>query len=1153
MRILFRACLAILCTTVLILVVVIALLVYSPQFNRWVVLQAINQVPGLSIAKVDGLLLSDIFVTDVSYRDDVVEVNIKSLSYQLKLQDLLKERVLFESLQAAGVDVVLLDSKEPVEEEPESPPFVMPMTLMVSHVSVSDLRIKQGESDYLLDRISLVLRYQGQDLQISQLLLDSEMVQLQDGNVALELGPNTPFTVDVNVAKSVPDLADVKAHVSLHGDTQKIYLDANVLAPSDVHAQGWVVLSEASPQFDIQMAWPVLQWPLLGKQQYASNNAKLSVQGKVDDYVLNFESDLSAQDFSVEHLQLQGQGDSRQISLNTLNLKAFKGEILAKGRFSWTQGLPSQLQLQAKKLQLASLAPDYQGEINLQTDISGQLVNEPDFRVQVKSLDGKILGKKLLGSAQIHYTAEQTSIEQLHASVGTNYMDIQGEIGKRNLLTFILNAENLHDLSPDLTGAVFAEGSLHGEINQPQVKFHLLSDGFSFQEYKVGIMAVKATLDTAGEGQLDVQATAQKIVFNNQQIELIELQSMGQNAHHELRAQVKSEIANLDLAVQGAWEPVSRKWQGQIRQLQMQSESLGIWSIIKASPLQLAFEDQQVPKLDTELCLAQESGTGLLCISAEPESTGQKLAGTIRQLPLSVFANWMPSTVKVNSFLQSQFSLSLQQTLQGNIQLTLDPGVMIVQDEELGVQRLDFKTAHFDARFLADSMQSDLSLVLSDTNQLNGQVKVEGLSHMATATIQGLLNVHLDKLGFIGAFADSVSNVKGIVDGEVHIQGLLKSPDLNDSWLKLQQGSMTVISAGLSLSNLNLELTHAQTEQVFLRGGADIEGRRLLIDGQVHHYASAQLQYNMTLKGEDLQLVKLPEIQAWVSPDLYLTGNMQGAKLQGKLTVPKALMVFHTLPESSVELSDDEVIISNKIAELKPTAYPVDMDVIIQLGDAVSIEGFGLKTRLEGQLRALQENNNLKLFNELNLREGTYVAYGQGLTIEKGQLLFAGDAENPGVNILASRKARDWNDKTIAYLSLTGTLKKPVTRIYTEPASGDNDALAYLLTGAPLNKSGGNSSALMAQVALSLGREYVDAVMGTVGIDELDIKSTALGQNSMVIGKRIGPDLYARYIMDVLTAQMQFAVEYKLTKNISVETRAGSTYSSDIKYSIEFD
>ncbi|SMG67260.1 protein containing DUF490 [methanotrophic bacterial endosymbiont of Bathymodiolus sp.] len=136
---------------------------------------------------------------------------------------------------------------------------------------------------------------------------------------------------------------------------------------------------------------------------------------------------------------------------------------------------------------------------------------------------------------------------------------------------------------------------------------------------------------------------------------------------------------------------------------------------------------------------------------------------------------------------------------------------------------------------------------------------------------------------------------------------------------------------------------------------------------------------------------------------------------------------------------------------------------------------------------------------------------------------------------------------------MTGTLKTPLTRIYTEPALNDSEALAYLLTGAPLGKWDSDSAGLIAKAALRLGRNYVDAVMGTVGIDEFDIKSSQLGQNSMIVGKRITPRLYARYIMDILTTQMQFAVEYKLTENISIETRAGSTHSSDIKYNIEFE
>lgn len=129
----------------------------------------------------------------------------------------------------------------------------------------------------------------------------------------------------------------------------------------------------------------------------------------------------------------------------------------------------------------------------------------------------------------------------------------------------------------------------------------------------------------------------------------------------------------------------------------------------------------------------RKNGTGLLCLNAQPEAAGQQLAGTIQQLPLAVFADWMPATVKVNSLLQSDFSLSLQEVLQGNVQLTLDPGVVIIQDEERVVQRLDFKQVHFSAQLLADSMQSDLAIVINDSNQLKGQVEVQGLTHPATA------------------------------------------------------------------------------------------------------------------------------------------------------------------------------------------------------------------------------------------------------------------------------------------------------------------------------------------------------------------------------------------------------------------------------------
>ena len=1133
------------------LVLLLTLLLSNSRFNHWLVAQIDAQIPELSIAKIDGLLLGKLQLTDISYQSERVTVSIKSLAYQYRLADLLALRIHFESVQVTGIDVVL---HEYAKQDAESAAieFIMPIALQVQDFSLYSLRIHQNETEYLIDKVGLALIYQGQQLQLSQFSLDSEMVQVH-GKAELQLAAQFPFKVDLDLTKPVPEQAELKARVSINGDSQKVYLDAVLQAPNTALAQGWIEFSEALPHFDLQLGWSTLQWSLQGDKQYASENARLKLQGNAEQYLVTFDSALFAKDLSVGQLHLEGQGDRQQLTLSTLILEALEGNMQAKGNISWTESIPNRIQLKVNKFQLASVIPDYPGEVSLEAQLSGQLFNQPDLDLRIEKLQGVILDKKLQASGQVHYSPEQTLIKHFQANVGANQIDIQGQFGVSNELTFKLRANNLHELHHELSGSVFAQGSLQGAIEQAVVKLKLQANGLGFQGQKAANIQAKAAIDTTGKGQLDLQFSAHNIVFNDQQIEKIELQSIGQNAHHEIRAQVLSEQANMQLAMQGAWTPATKQWRGQMQQLQVQSESAGRWRMIKDSPFNMTFSDLQEIKLHTELCLAQSAGTGLFCLEVWPEPTGQKIAGTIKQLPLAVFADWVPTAVKVNSHLNSQFSLSLEESLRGDIQLTLDPGVMIVQDDNLGVQRINFKEVHLDVELQANTMQSNLSVLLNDTNRIKGQVEVNGLERPETANINALLKIQLEQIGFISAFADSVSNVGGKLNAELHLQGLLKAPSLDKSWLKLQHGTLTVVDAGLKINDLNMQLTHLKGEQLSLMGSADIGGHPLMINGHIDNYASDQLLYEIKMNGENLPLLQMPEMQAWLSPDLHLTGDKRSAMLKGSLTIPKAIMVFQTLPEGAVELSSDEVIISNEKIKPKESRYPIDMDVMIKLGDAVSIEGFGLQTRLQGELRALREINNLRLFNELNLLDGTYTAYGQDLTIEKGQFLFAGNMQNPGINILASREASDWDDKTIAYLSMTGTLNNPVTRIYTEPASSDSEALAYLLTGAPMGKGDASSSGLIAKAALSLGRDYVDAVMGTVGIDEFDIKSTNLGQNSMIVGKRISPRLYARYIMDVLTTQMQFAVEYRLTENISIETRAGSTHSSDIKYNIEFD
>ncbi len=1157
MRHLLRTGLFALSAAVLACVFLLALLLYSPKFNHWLVFKLAVMTPELSIDKFDGLLLSDMHLQGLTYQIEQANISIQSASYRLNLANLFARQIQFDYLHLTDVDIELLESHQPEEQESKTSTFILPFKLQLNDFTVNHLQIKKNESTYLLDSIEFALVYYGQQLHLNDFSLKSDIIQAQ-GEAELQLNSQLPFAVGLMLQKSIPELTDIKVRLQLQGNREQVDLNMDISAPSQAHVQGRILFNDDKRvHFNLSSTWSKLQWPLQGEKQYASENAHLTLQGTTQNYSLNLETNTFVKDLSTGKLQLTGQGNSEQFTLNNLTLEALSGDIQSKGRISWTDSIPSQLQLLASNLQIPTLLSTYAGELNLDAQLSGRLFNEPDFRVELKKVYGKVLDKAVNAKANVHYSASQLFIERLQASVGDNVLLVQGLIGDNNSLEFTLDAANLHELSSDTYGAIFVEGLLQGSVKEPEVTFSILSDGLKFRQQQLGSLLAKGHLVT-DQQQIDLIVNAEKLRVNGQKINKIELQSRGEFAQHNLSMIVDSEQGGVELVMQGGWKAKTKEWQGQMLQLETYGTSAGRWQLIQAAAVKIKLAQQSV-QLTTDLCLAQMSDTGLACLKATTADQQQLFSGTIKQLSLSAFADWLPESLQIDSYLHANYSLqnSLEQShsgLTGDVSISIDPGSIRFEHKQSGVQLVSFKKTQFNAELVADKLQSKGVILFNDVNEIKGQVKITGLKEMTTANIDGLLNIKLEDIGFLSAFIDSASEVAGEVDAQIVLHGLLSAPKFNGSKVHLAQGKLTIPEMGLQVNDITLDLNHpVEQQQIALLGRAKIADQPIIIEGQFDQYINDQFKFQISIQGSDLQLMQIPEMQIWASPDLRLKGDKNGTQLEGDLTIPKAMLVFESLPVGAVALSDDEVIVTAQKSEAKPPHYPLDIDIKILLGENVSLEGFGLKTQLQGQLRAVQQQNQLKLFNELHSVKGIYQAYGQDLSIEKGQLLFTGDMENPGINILASRKASDWEDKTVAYLRMSGTLKKPLTTVYTEPALSESEALAYLLTGAPLGKSDGNNAVLLAAAALSLGRDYVDALMGVIGIDEFDLKSTSLGQNSMVIGKRISSDLYARYIMDVLTSQMQFAVIYKLTQNISIETRAGTTHSSDIKYNIEFD
>ena len=114
-------------------------------------------------------------------------------------------------------------------------------------------------------------------------------------------------------------------------------------------------------------------------------------------------------------------------------------------------------------------------------------------------------------------------------------------------------------------------------------------------------------------------------------------------------------------------------------------------------------------------------------------------------------------------------------------------------------------------------------------------------------------------------------------------------------------------------------------------------------------------------------------------------------------------------------------------------------------------EGLGISAELDGLLDIARTAEGQLLVNgTASIEEGTFSAYSQELTIERGDLLFTGPSDNPALDVRATREV----EGATVGLAVTGTLRNPQSQVFSMPALTESEALARLVTGRSLESAG---------------------------------------------------------------------------------------------------
>src|SRR5690606_10087302 len=147
----------------------------------------------------------------------------------------------------------------------------------------------------------------------------------------------------------------------------------------------------------------------------------------------------------------------------------------------------------------------------------------------------------------------------------------------------------------------------------------------------------------------------------------------------------------------------------------------------------------------------------------------------------------------------------------------------------------------------------------------------------------------------------------------------------------------------------------------------------------------------------------------------------------------------------------------------------------------------------------------------IRITEGRFRTLGQQLDIERGAIIFAGDLGDPALDVRAVREVNYEGRNAKAGLILTGTASSIQSRVYSEPAMGEMDALSYLTTGRPLSAAGSGDRLSVTNAAVTLGLRGALPVAQRLGsalsVDEVGITGgDTLDDTAVVVGERIGSD-----------------------------------------------
>ncbi|MBK6661169.1 MAG: translocation/assembly module TamB domain-containing protein [Proteobacteria bacterium] len=715
---------------------------------------------------------------------------------------------------------------------------------------------------------------------------------------------------------------------------------------------------------------------------------------------------------------------------------------------------------------------------------------------------------------------------------------------------FTLQAPNLSVVLPSLAGSLEADGVVGGTRVAPPLRATVAGSAEPCGAWRAKGVSADIDVDAARLDASHVSASLREVMHGARPLGELTLQGRGSLHGHALSLAVHGKTLEAELEAQGGWQ--APRWAGSVTRLSLAPPRVGEWRL--ESPAALAW--QRGDAMLGPACLVQERAR--LCLDV-PRWNAASGAAELRARPAAGpgALNARPACPAV-----PMAGAALERAAgawRGPRQATCRarPCALPGRRRAGGTAAKRVRVAGFsiDAERLRANAALALGQWLSAEGRLDAALAEQG-------AVVGELEAELPDIHWLEEFWPELGGSSGAAQLRASLRGPRDAARF-DGTLRLASGTLMLPRFGTQLGQLEVAAQGVLGQPVTLRGEARLGSGTLSMDGEFHARDAAGPRAVMHLRGSELALVRLPDIEADAAPDLTMTLAPGLLGLDGQVTWSRVQILMPALPERAVATSSDVVLVNGGDAQGVAPPRPrwfVDTlaaDLDLTLGDEVALAAAGLDAKLNGAVHWRKPRGEERGSGRggLNVVDGHYKAYGQELKIQRGALIFDGAIDNPALEVRAIRA--DLED-VVAGVRVTSTLRMPKFALFAEPSMPDAEVLSYLVTGHALANASSGEAGVIARAALSLGADRAALVTSQLSnlfaLDEFGINPGKTARTSSIVaGKRLTPKLAVRSEFNPFERVWTFFLNYKLTPRWSVEAQTGAGQGADLIYSVERD